>query len=51
MTEYGFYHGPGFWESGYSWLGVSIFSLIVSFALILALAVIMIKEKRLEGKR
>jgi hypothetical protein len=51
MTEYGFYHSPGFWESGYFWLGVFYISLIASFALIIALAAVLAKEKRLKGKR
>jgi hypothetical protein len=47
MKEYGFYHVPGFWENGYFWLGVLIFSLIICFALV-ALAVL---DRRHEAKR
>ena len=50
MTAFGFYHGPGFWENGYFWLDVFIVSLIVSFALIIALTAVIIKEKRIDGK-
>jgi hypothetical protein len=46
MKEYGFYQGPGFWASGYFWMGVFIFSLMVSFALAIALVVVAVREKR-----
>jgi hypothetical protein len=51
MTEFGFYHGPGFWENGYIWLAMFIFSLFVSFVLIIKLVAVLAKEKRLKGKR
>jgi hypothetical protein len=51
MTAFGFYHGPSFWENGYFWLDVFIFSLIVSFVLIIALAAVIVMERRLDGKR
>jgi hypothetical protein len=51
MKEYGFYHGPGFWENGHFWLDIFIVSLISSIALVLALVAVTVQDRRCEGKR